>query len=140
MRDAPLNYCRNMWRLKLFQTIKFPSFLTGSSLMYQDSLEGGLDLCTEHDRWAVSPTWNCFLSTLMTGPSDGKSEIMKIIRNILVLCFNKPITVMFAVSAKAKKVGVTVTSQRYVPLSLVETDSNTTLTWSDAVIFNKYNL
>ena len=76
----------------------------------------------------------------MTGPSDGKSEIMKIIRNILVHCLNKPITVIFAVSAKAKKVGVTVTSQRYVPLSLVETDSNTTLTWSDAVIFKKYNL
>ena len=76
----------------------------------------------------------------MTGPSDGKSEIMQIIRNILGHYLNKPITVMFAVSAKAKKVGVTVTSQRYVPLSLVETDSNTTLTWSDAVIFNKYIL
>ena len=44
---------------------------------------------------------------------------------------------MLAVSAKAKNVGVTVTSQRYVPLNLVETDSSTTLTWSDAVILHE---
>ena len=59
------------------------------------------------------------------------------INNVVNCCLNKPITVMLAVSAKAKNVGVTVTSQRYVPLSLVETDSSTTLTWSDAVILNK---
>ena len=50
---------------------------------------------------------------------------------------NQPITVMFAVSAKAKNVGVTVTSQRYVPVNFVETDSSTTRTWSEAVICGK---
>ena len=59
--------------LILYRDIK----LTGSSLMYHESREGGLERCTEHERCAVSPTWNCFLSTLMTGPSAGKSGMHK---------------------------------------------------------------
>ena len=48
--------------------------LTGSSFMNQESWLGGLELWTLQVRWAVSPTWNCFLSTFMMGPSGGKSE------------------------------------------------------------------
>ena len=48
--------------------------LTGSSLMNHDREVGGLDVWTLQVRWAVSPTWNCRLSTAITGPSGGKSE------------------------------------------------------------------
>ena len=42
--------------------------------MNQDSWVGGLEVCTLHLSWAVSPTWNWLLSTEITGPSAGKSD------------------------------------------------------------------
>ena len=97
----------------------------------------------------ISDTWNCFLSTWITGPSGGKSArklITKVyimqayyIKNQMIFFhFSQgilPMIVMFADSARAKNVGVTVTSQRYVPVSLVWTWSRTTRTWSLAVIW-----
>ena len=48
--------------------------LTGSPLMYQDRLLGGLLSCAIHIKSAVSPTWYCCLGVSIVGPSCGRSR------------------------------------------------------------------
>ena len=49
-------YCAK-WN-KWIEWMNWIWLLTGSSLIYHARCEGGLDLSTEQDRWAVSPTFN----------------------------------------------------------------------------------